>query len=104
MTRLKFDFAVFDNLEHLRYVIEFDGIQHFVCTNTGWSTKDLFKNQQNRDRLKDKYCFDNNIPIIRIPYVMLNFLTIDDLKLETSNFILTRDNEKDYYSKYKDVD
>ena len=70
------------------------------CWNT---SKENFEKQQFRDRVKDKYCFDRNIPIIRIPYVMLNFMTIDDLRLETSNFILTRENEEEYYKKYAEI-
>ena len=101
--RLKFDFGVFDNNKNLRYVIEFDGTQHFICEERGWGSKENFEKQQIRDRLKDKYCFDRNIPIIRIPYVMLNFMTIDDLRLETSNFILTRENEEAYYKKYAEL-
>jgi hypothetical protein len=101
--RLKFDFGVFDNNKNLRYVIEFDGTQHFICEERGWGSKENFEKQRIRDRIKDKYCFDRNIPIIRIPYVMLNFMTIDDLRLETSNFILTRENEEDYYKKYAEI-
>lgn len=101
--KLKYDFAIFDNLNNLKYLIEFDGVQHFICQNRGWATLELFEGQQKRDRIKDKYCFENKIPIIRIPYVMLNFFTLDDIKIETSNFILTRENEEDYYKKYIDV-
>ena len=34
---------------------------------------------------------------------MLHFMTIDDLRLETSNFILTRENEEEYYQKYAEI-
>lgn len=101
--RLKFDFGVFDNNKNLRYVIEFDGTQHFICEERGWGSKENFEKQRIRDRIKDKYCFDKNIPIIRIPYVMLNFMTIDDLRLETSNFVLTQENEERYYKKYSEL-
>ena len=101
-SRLKFDFAIFER-NSLKYVIEFDGLHHFICEDRNWASQDNFKNQQIRDRLKDKYCFDNNIPIIRIPFVMLHFMTIDDLRLETSNFILTRENEEEYYQKYAEI-
>ena len=71
----KFDFYV-DN----KYIIEFDGIQHFQSI-------DFFKNHnyssiQTRDDIKTKWCKDNNIPLIRIPYTMINSLTIDDLLLK----------------------
>ena len=46
--------------------------------------------------IKNKYCFDNNIPLIRIPYNAE--YTIDDLKLETTRFLLTPENEEEYYN------
>jgi hypothetical protein len=49
------------------------------------------------DLLKNKYCFDNNIPIIRIPYDA--DYTINDLKLETTKFLLIPENEGEYYAK-----
>ena len=39
--------------------------------------------------MKDKInCKENNIPLIRIPYTHLNKLCLEDLLLETSNFIV----------------
>lgn len=37
--------------------------------------------------IKNQYCIDNQIPIIRIPYTHFNDLCIEDLQLDTSNFI-----------------
>ena len=37
--------------------------------------------------IKNQWCKDNNIPLIRIPYTHLNNLCIEDLILETSKFI-----------------
>ena len=51
------------------------------------------------DLQKNHYCFDNNIPIIRIPYDAE--YTIDDLKLETTRFLLTPENEEEYYTSRK---
>lgn len=45
----------------------------------------------------NNYCFRNNIPIIRIPYDAK--YTITDLKLETTRFLLTPENEQSYYEK-----
>ena len=36
--------------------------------------------------LKNKYCFDYNIPIIRIPYWHLDNICLNDLLLETTTF------------------
>ena len=47
------------------------------------------------DLLKNKYCFEHHIPLIRIPYnVEYN---LNDLKLETTRFLLTPENEEQYY-------
>lgn len=82
---LPFDFFI-----NSKYIIEFDGEQHFKDTHFF-----NFKNTRKHDLIKNKYCFDNNIPIIRIPYNAE--YTIDDLKLETTRFLLTPENEKEYY-------
>lgn len=58
---LRFDFY----LPAYNTCIEFDGIQHFQ--KTSWSHDD-FKQRQYRDSIKTKYCEDNNIRLIRIPY------------------------------------
>lgn len=78
----RFDFFVED-----KYIIEYDGKQHFqdFC----WGSNSYKKEEvQNRDNLKNEYCLKNNIPIIRIPYIHFPQLNIKDLMLETSNFIL----------------
>lgn len=80
----RFDFYV-DNY----YIIEFDGEQHFTEGFKKLSGKTL-EEQQEDDNFKNQYCFDNNIPIIRIPYWHLKDLCIEDLLLETSSFILTK--------------
>ena len=43
---------------------------------------------QKYDNIKNQWCFDNNIKIIRIPYTHLEKITIKDLLVETSDFIL----------------
>ena len=85
----------FDSYINNNYIIEYDGQQHFFYTGTGWDTKEHFERTHKSDLIKNKYCFDNNIPIIRIPYDA--DYTIDDLKLETTRFLLTPENEKEYY-------
>ena len=77
----RFDFYV-DN----KYIIEYDGIQHFKATNYGWNTEDNLVYTQNNDIYKNQYCKNQNIPLIRIPYTKLNTLCIEDLLLETTQF------------------
>ena len=88
--KLYFDIAVFENAK-LKYIIEYDGIQHFKM---GHFNDTLIKTHRN-DSLKNKYCFEHNIPLIRIPYN--SEYNINDLKLETTRFLLTPENEKIYY-------
>ena len=90
--RLMFDFAIFNN-EKLSYLIEYDGEQHFLL-NHAWNKNSYKKTIQN-DKIKNNYCFDNHIPLIRIPFNTQ--YDLDDLKLETTRFLLTKDNLEEYY-------
>lgn len=90
-TPLPFDVAIFNKESfELDYLIEYDGGEHFFPV-ANWD----FEITKKHDLIKNKYCFDNNIPLIRIPYNAE--YTIDDLKLETTRFLLTPKNEKEYY-------
>ena len=94
-THGKFRFDFFVNKE---YVIEFDGSQHFNHHKfVGWFTEESFNTTRERDLFKNQYCFSHNIPLIRIPYWEKDNLTISDLIPKTSRFLLTPENEKDYY-------
>lgn len=90
--KLLFDIAVYNN-NTLIYLIEFDGIQHFEDGHFHNNYETTHKN----DLIKNKYCFENNIPIIRIPYN--EEYTLNDLKLETTRFLLTPENEQEYYNR-----
>ena len=59
---VKYDFFV-DN----KYIIEFDGQQHFKQMG-GYYTKVSFEELQKRDEFRNKYCKNSKIPLIRIPY------------------------------------
>ena len=88
---LMFDIAIY-NQDILLYIIEFDGIQHFEHGHFYDSYDVTHKN----DLIKNKYCFDNKIPLIRIPYNVE--YDLNDLKLETTRFLLTPENEAEYYN------
>lgn len=86
-----FDFGIVDNDGNLRYLIEYDGCQHFDINHQfGNNRKEAFLTVQERDKIKNEYCFSHNIPLIRIPYTHFNKLEINDLKLETTNFLIKR--------------
>lgn len=62
----RFDFY----LPKFNCCIEYDGIQHFEASSspTSWSTEESLKDNQQRDKIKNEYCKDNSIPLLRIPY------------------------------------
>lgn len=69
--KLPFDFAVFNN-KKLKFLIEYDGKQHFEPVNFGGCSDEEalenFKQTKNNDSIKNKYCYINGIELIRIPY------------------------------------
>lgn len=98
---LPFDFAIFNKYNNeLLYLIEYDGIQHFDPSHA-WK-EDGFKITRRNDLLKNHYCFNNNIPLIRIPYNKK--YELNDLKLDTTRFLLTKENEKNYYDQIKELE
>lgn len=80
--------ARFDFYVNNKYFIEFDGETHYETNLGGWHTKSQVENQQKKDQIKTQWCLNNNIPLIRIPYTEYNNLCLNDLLLETSNFIV----------------
>lgn len=84
----RFDFYVNNT-----YLIEFDGQQHFMPEKfsnniSEEKAKELFLKTQERDNFKNNWCKENNIPLIRIPYFHLDKICLNDLLLETSQFII----------------
>ena len=77
----RFDFYV-DN----KYIIEFDGVQHFNTTS-GWNNENKLHQTQINDKIKNDWCKKHNIPIIRIPYLIKD-IKLEDLLLETSKYIV----------------
>jgi hypothetical protein len=65
-----------------KYLIEFDGEQHH-----NQNSKFDYEYTHKHDLIKSQWCKDNNIPLIRIPYTHYDNLCIEDLLLETSQFI-----------------
>lgn len=61
---LRFDFAVFDSSGKLELLIEYDGEFHYKDIHEDGS----LEVQQIHDKLKNEYCENNNIPLLRIPY------------------------------------
>lgn len=60
---LPFDFY----LPQYHYCIEYDGEHHFQIKEH-FGGKESFQYRQHNDEIKNQYCKDNNIKLIRIPY------------------------------------
>lgn len=78
----RFDFYVDDV-----YLIEFDGEQHFYPVEY-FGGIEYLETCQARDKKKNEYCYINNIPLIRIPYTIIDNLTIEDLRLSTTKYLI----------------
>ena len=78
----------FDFYINNEYFIEYDGEQHFKSNNSGWNTPENLIATQQRDNLKNQYCLENNIPLIRIPYTIFNTLSLKDLQLNTTQYLI----------------
>ena len=68
----RFDFY----LPEYNRLIEFDGIQHYKERTIFSDTLEII---QQRDLIKNQYCINNNIPLVRIPYWKLDKITLKDL-------------------------
>ena len=76
--KLRFDFAIFKN-NQLSHLIEYDGQTHYKYTNSGWNTKENYEKTIRNDQLKNQYCKQHNIKLIRISYLNKNNITLKKL-------------------------
>lgn len=73
---LRFDFAIFDEQNQLKCLIEYDGEQHYSSkVDKIWT--DTQEQRKKRDILKNNYALLHNIPLYRIPYWEKNNITLD---------------------------
>lgn len=82
--------ARFDFYVNNKYIVEYDGRQHFIQGNGVYDNEEKFARTQEHDNIKNQYCFDHSIPIIRIPYTELDNITLEMLQPETSQYLLRR--------------
>ena len=62
-SHLYFDFYLID----FNTIIEYDGMQHFKPVKI-WGGQEKLNKQQENDEIKNAYCRDKNIKLVRIPY------------------------------------
>jgi hypothetical protein len=71
--KLPFDFAVFFNEEKTDFcLIEYDGEHHFKYNETGIFTKEKYEGTVRNDSIKDNFCKENKIDLLRISYEDFN--------------------------------
>ena len=78
----RFDFYLPD----YNTIIEYDGEQHFISKNKGWSNDIQLAYIQSHDNFKNQWCYKNNIKLIRISYFDFNKIN----KEYVQNLLLNR--------------
>lgn len=68
----RFDFVLYNDLNTIIRIIEFDGEFHYMNIDT-WNSETVKEN----DIIKNNYCNKNNIPLVRIPYWERDKITLD---------------------------
>jgi hypothetical protein len=68
---LPFDFAILNSNNELLGLIEFQGIQHYIIKDF-FGGAEYFKIIKRNDSIKVKYCLNNNIKLLIIPYTEIN--------------------------------
>lgn len=84
---LRYDFIIINENNTPKYLIEYDGEQHFKPIEN-WGGIERYEKQKLYDEIKNQYALNNNLPLIRIPYTHYKELILEDLLLETSNYIV----------------
>ena len=78
--KLRFDYYLPDK----NILIEYDGIQHFESSASGWDTQEKLLKTQQYDAFKNLWCKENHIPLIRIPYTNFDKLSLEYLMYRIS--------------------
>ena len=73
---LRFDFCVFTDDGEVDFLIEYQGIQHYVPKSKFGGIAGL-RQQQYYDMLKREYCKKHNIPLVIIPYTAEGMINYD---------------------------
>lgn len=80
---LRFDFAIFRDNELLG-LIEYDGRQHFEPIEF-FGGIEGFEKTRRHDNIKNIYCEENNIPLLRLPYT----LSLNEIKKQIYEYYLS---------------
>lgn len=81
----RFDFAVLDDNNNLKFLIEFDGRQHYSGPEADWKNTRTLDEIKAADDFKNSYCKQNNLILKRIPYWQISEINFDSLMDNTFN-------------------
>ena len=74
-SKKSYDFAIINEQSQIIRLIEFDGEQHYKESfSLSWESLEII---QKRDKEKNQYAKDHNIPLVRIPYWERDKITLD---------------------------
>ena len=73
----RYDFAIQNSNNQIIRLIEFDGQQHYTDNSGIWNSPESLKQIQERDKMKNQYALEHNIPLVRIPYWKRDNITLD---------------------------
>ena len=89
--KLKFDVAVLDGDDKISFIIEYDREQHEYGSRFSHDpqvNEEKFKRTQLYDKIKNEYCKEHNIDLLRISFrEKNNMLDIIDNKLKEKGLI-----------------
>ena len=75
----KYDFAILNEQNQPIRLIEFDGRQHFDDISGIWNSPESLEDIQTRDKIKNQWALEHNIPLVRIPYWERDNITLEML-------------------------
>lgn len=79
---LRFDFAIINPDKSVKCLIEYDGQQHYKPVSL-FGGKEGYRQTVYRDEIKNKYCKEKHISLLRLPYYLSN----DEIKEKILNTI-----------------
>lgn len=78
-TLLRFDFCIYNNVGDIKCLIEYDGRSHRTGPEGHWTNAVSLEQIQERDRMKDVFCFERNIPLYRIPSDKITIFSLENI-------------------------
>lgn len=81
-------------------IIELDGVQHFRGIDV-WGGDNQLAINRKHDEIKDNFCLENNIPLLRIPYIYDADTDKKEIEDIINNFIeygIVPDKIKEFYA------